>query len=388
MQRKITKRIVDATNPARKDQVIWDTELRGFGLRCRANGGKFYVLKYRAGGRQRWATIGRHGSPWTPDTARTEARRLLGEVAGGKDPSTTRDQVRGTPTMVHLAERFLAEHVEAKTKPRTIDEYRRLMEKFILPDLGRFRVPDVTRADVMRLHNRHRKTPYQANRILAVLSKMFNLGEMWGYTRGGSNPCRHVEKFKEQKRERYLSELELRRLGKALRKAEKDESATPGCIAAIRLLIHTGCRLNEILSLRWDDVNLERAEIRLQDSKTGSKTIHLNPQAVEIINIIPPILGNPYVIIGERRGKHLVNLQKPWRRIRKMARLEDLRLHDLRHTFASIGAASGLGLPIIGALLGHADASTTDKYAHLAADPLKAAIALIGEKLFDALGGN
>jgi len=386
MQKKITKRVVDATISTNMDQVIWDTELKGFGLRCRANGGKFYVLKFRASGRQRWATIGRHGSPWAPESARKEAQKLLYQIAGGMDLSTDKDRTPKTLTVAHLADRYLTEHVKVKTRPRTENEYRRLLEKFILPDMGCFQIPDVTRTDIIRLHNRHRKTPYQANRLLAVLSKMFNLSESWGYIPNNSNPCLGVEKFKEKKRNRFLNDQEMRRLGNALSKAEDEKLTSPSCIAAIRLLIHTGCRLNEILTLRWDNVDSNHAEFRLSDDNLGSKTIQLTPEAAEVINNIPQVQGNPFVIIGERRKKHLVNLQKPWRKIRKIAQLDDLRLNDLRHSYASITAVSGLGLPIIGALLGYSYAPTAHRHAHWTTNPLKKGNYLFANKVSNALG--
>jgi len=385
MAKKITKKLVDAINPTDNDEVIWDAEIRGFGLRCRKNGGKYYVLKYRARGRQRGFTIGRHGSPWTPETARREARKLLGEVAARNDPSAAKAKAKRGATVSDVIDRFMTEHIEVKTKDRTKEEYLRLLNKIIIPELGKVKIKDVTRSDVDRLHYKFRNTRYQANRILAVLSKLFNLAERWGYRPDGTNPCLHVEKFKEEKRERFLGELEFQRLGRILSKAETEWTNYKKYVAAIRLLIFTGCRLNEILTLRWDDVDLDKGEIRLQESKTGSKIIHLNLEALELLENLPHLPGNIYVIPGEKTGKHLINLQKPWRKIRKEACLEDVRLHDLRHTFASVGASSGLGLPQIGALLGHTNASTTQRYAHLASGPLKEANNMIGNYLKKAL---
>jgi len=224
--------------------------------------------------------------------------------------------------------------------------------------------------------------------VLAVLSKLFNWAERHGHRPDGSNPCRHVEKFKEEKRERFLSGSEMSRLGYILARAEREGSEMPSVIHAIRLLIFSGARLSEILTLKWNEVDLERGCLTLSDSKTGAKVIHLNAPALELLASIERIDGNPYVVVGRKIGAHLVNLEKPWRHIRSAAGLEDIRLHDLRHSFASVGAAAGYGLPVIGALLGHTQAATTHRYAHLASDPLKQASDAIGKQIADALDGE
>jgi hypothetical protein len=272
--RALTKRTVDAAEPADRDQFIWDGEIKGFGVKVTPAGAKVYIVQYRTGGRgspTRRITIGRHGSPWTPEQARREAKGILGEVAGGGDPGAARQAERASLTMRALIRAFLAEHVEPKRKPRSLAEYRRLFDKLILPDLGRKRVKDVTRSDVARLHHALRSTPYQANRVLAVLSKLLNWAERHGYRPDGSNPCRHIEKYREQHRERFLSAAELGRLSEALRSCENDNTVTPWVAAAIRLLIFTGARLSEILTARWSWVDLEAGTLTLPDSKTGRK---------------------------------------------------------------------------------------------------------------------
>lgn len=388
MQAKITKRMVDGTAATNRDLVVWDTDMSGFGLRCRVSGAKYYVVKFRARGRARWYTIGRHGSPWTPDGARREARRILGDVAAGHDPASLRDSHRNAPTVAKLGERFLGDYVPYRCKPSTQGEYRRSVELFIDPALGSRRVIDITRADVAHLHHQLRKTPYQANRTLGILRKMLNLAEVWGYRPEGSNPCRHVEKYKERARERFLSAEELARLGEALSASETDSTVSPAAIAAIRLLVFTGARLSEILTLKWEYVDLAHQYLRLPDSKTGSKSVYLNPPALDLLQALPHVEDNPYVIIGHKPGQHLVDLQKPWRRIRAKAGLDNLRIHDLRHSFASVGAAGGVSLTIIGKLLGHSQPATTHRYAHLADDPLQKANAMIGARLAAAMKGN
>ena len=388
MRAKITKRSVDALTPTAdgREAVLWDSELKGFGVRVQRGGAKSYILHYRAGtGRGaplRKLTIGRHGSPWAPETARREAKRLLGLVETGVDPAREKIARQEAPTMGEFAERFLVEHVHAKRKGSTAVEYKRLLDKLLLPVLGKRKVADVTRADVAKLHNANRGAPYQANRVLAVLSKMFNLAERWCLRPDGSNPCRHVEKFAEKKRERMLSAAELARLGDALAAYQ----GSPYAVAAVKLLVFTGARLGEVLGLKWEWIDFERGEARLPDSKTGAKTLHLPPPALAVLTEVRRLDGNPYVIAGVKPGAALVNLEKPWRAIRGLAKLDDVRLHDLRHAFASVAASSGMGLPIIGKMLGHSQPATTARYAHLASDPVKAAAAAVANKIAGAMG--
>ncbi len=387
MNNRITKRAVDALKPGKRDVLIWDGEVRGFGVRCRPGGATYYLLKYRMGGRQRWYTIGKHGSPWTAETARREAKRLLGEVARHHDPAAVRDAGKAAKTVAELGKRFLNEHVPQRCKPSTAGEYARCVGLFInKSNLAGLKVEDVTPDDVAAFHHGLRRIPYQANRALGVLSNMMNLAEVWRMRPNGSNPCRHITKYPEHKRERYLSEAELARLGVVLTEVDQDGTVIPSAVAAIRLLIFTGARLSEILTLRWDYV--EHSYLRLPDSKTGAKLIFLNPPARELLARLPRIEDNPYVIPGNKPGACLVNLQKPWRLIRARAGLEAVRIHDLRHTFASMGAASGLSLPMIGKLLGHTQAATTERYAHLADDPVRAASETIGQRIDAAMKGE
>jgi integrase len=379
---KITKRTVDQLLPG---MLLWDTDVKGFGVRCRSSGGKHYLVKMRIGGRQRWLTIGRHGSPWTPDTARREALRLLGLRASGQDPALQRDRQKGAITLAELGARFLQEYVPRHCKPRTAEEYRRSVDQYINPILGRHRIQDVTRADVARLHHQFGDRPYQANRALAVMSKMMNLAEAWGLRLDGSNPVRHVKKYREDKRERYLTKQELQRLGGVLAEAQNESTESPFVIAAIGLLVLTGARLTEILTLRWEHVDVENEVLRLPDSKTGPKMIYLNAAATDLLRMLPRLSQNPYVIVGRNDGARLINLQKPWRRIRAKAGLNDIRIHDLRHSFASVAAGAGMSLPLIGKLLGHSQPVTTARYAHLASDPIRAAANLIGTEITAAM---
>jgi integrase len=390
MRGKITKRAVDALQPAAdgRELVLWDIELAGFGVRVQRSDAKTYILKYRAGkGRTaplRKLTIGKHGAPWTPDQARAEAKRLSGLVAHSKDPAGAKAAAKAASTVADLAQQFIAEHVEAKRKGSTAAEYRRLLDKIILPALGKRKVADVARADITKLHHANRAAPFQANRCLAVLSKMFNLAERWGLRPDGSNPCRHVEKFAERKRERMLSPAELARLGDAL--AAYDGS--PYAVAAVKLLIFSGARLGEVLTLKWEWIDFERGVARLPDSKTGAKTLHLPPPALALLAELRRVEGNRFVIVGSVAGAPIVNIQNSWQAIRKAAGLDDLRLHDLRHSFASVGAATGLSLLVIGRLLGHSQPGTTARYAHFADDPLKSAADSIAAKIATAMTGG
>ncbi len=380
---KITKRTVDAAKPGNKDAYLWDDELTGFALKVTPAGRKVYLVQYRIGGRAgrtRRLTIGAHGAI-TADQARSEAQAALRQVARGEDPAAAKDKRKGSQSVSALLEQFLAEHAEARLKPRSATEYRRLVTKLVPASMLRKPVIEADRTDLARLHHSLRETPYQANRLLAVLSKFFNWCERNGFRPDYSNPARHVQKYKEDKRKRYLSEKELADLGTALHHAEQQGEEDVYVIAAIRLLVLTGARLNEILTLRWDHVDLEGQCLRLEDSKTGAKVVYLNPAALEVLAALPRIEGNPHVICGRKEGSHLVNLQKPWQRIREAAGLSDVHLHDNRHSFASFAVASGMSLPLIGALLGHSQPQTTARYAHLADDPLKAAVKVVGSKL-------
>jgi integrase len=202
---------------------------------------------------------------------------------------------------------------------------------------------------------------------------MFNLAELWGLRPNGSNPRKHIKKYREEKRERFLSAAELRRVGEVLEEMEAEGLEMPSAIAAVRLLILTGCRLNEIMTLKWSYVDLAAATLNLPDSKTGAKVVHIGKPVADVLRRIPRLPGNPWVITGKNSGARLSDLQPFWQRVRARAGLKDARIHDLRHTFASTAVTAGQGLPMIGKLLGHTQVATTARYAHLAADPVKAA---------------
>jgi len=361
---KLTKRTIDAAavDPER-DYFIWDDEMPGFGIRILKSGKKTYQIQYRKGGRTRRNSIGMHGTI-TPDEARKIAKEKLGRVAKGDNPAEERAIHHGASTVADVCERFMKEYVPIHCKETTAKEYRRSVDMFIKPVIGTRKVPDIIRTDIAKLHHDLRDKPYQANRTLGVISVIFNQCEIWGLRPDGSNPCRHVKKYTEKKRERFLSEDELKRLWETLDKSEKDGTESKAACNAYRLLILTGCRLGEIQTLKWDYIKEDG--IHLPDSKTGAKKVYIGQAVHDTLAKIKRTKDNPYVIPGTVEGQHLKDLQRPWRRIREKAELGDLRIHDLRHSFASFGLASGLSLTEIGKLLGHSQVQTTARYAHLA----------------------
>ena len=282
------------------------------------------------------------------EQARTRAITIIAAVKNGEDPAAKRDADRQAITVKELVERFEKEHVALRVKESTAKGYRRMLERVIVPVLGRHRVTEVTRADVAKIHHDLRHIPYDANRCIEIISKMFSLAEMWGLRPDGSTPRKHIKKYTEEKRERFLSPAELKRVGEVLREVENEGIEVPSAITAVRLLILSGCRLNEIMTLKWDHVDIESRELRLPDSKTGAKVVHLGRPAIEVLEKIQRVEKNPWVIVGTKPGARLTDLQPFWQRVRARAGLKDVRIHDLRHTFASTAVASGQGLPMIG----------------------------------------
>ncbi|MFD1510674.1 tyrosine-type recombinase/integrase [Lacimonas salitolerans] len=384
---KLTKRTVDAIEPQATEFFIWEESIPGFGLRVMPSGRKSFVVQYRAGRRPRRMSLG-PSTVLTCDQARTRAITIIAAVKNGEDPAADRAAKRNAATIKELAERFDKEHIAIRVKASTGKEYRRNLQRFILPALGQLTVTGVTRADVAKFHHDLRHIPYQANRCLEVVSKMFSLAEMWGLRPDGTNPLKHIRKYPEEKRERFLSAAELRRIGEVLREMEAEGIELPSAVLAARLLILTGCRLNEIMTLKWACVDLAERVLRLPDSKTGAKVVHLGQPAAELLRDAQRVDGNPWVIAGTLPGKPLSDLQPFWQRARARAGVKDVRIHDLRHTFASTAVASGQGLPMIGKLLGHTQVQTTARYAHLAAEPVRMAADAVAQSLQQSMGSS
>jgi integrase len=290
---------VAQVNALKPDEMLRDTEIKGFGAR-RRDGAPSYFLQTRVKGRFRWFTIGKHGSPWTPATARDEAIRLLRAIAVGEDPGTDKRQAQRANTVAEAATLFMSRH-GPRLAPRTREEYQRLFDKTILPAFGSRRIYDLSAVEVERFHAGLIATPRKANFALAVLSKLMSWLETQSLRPKHSNPCTDIKRFKENRRERFLMQAELDRLGRVLAEAEGEGETVVYVIAAIRLLILTGARLSEILTLRWDYIDFDRGLIFLPKSKTGAKPIFLNETAIQVLQAIPRI-DNPYVIIGAAAG--------------------------------------------------------------------------------------
>lgn len=377
---RLTKLVVDRMRPG---DIVRDSEIKGFGARCQ-HGAPSYFLQKKVHGRLRWFTIGPHGNPWTPETARREAFRILRELAAGTDPGLDRQRERAQPVFHDAHGAFMADH-GPKLKPRTRSEYEKVFRNYLLAGFKGRRLKDITKAEVARFHARLADTPAAANFALSVLSRLMRWAEDQGYRAPNSNPCQGVKKYKLVKRQRYLSPNEFARLGRVLDDVAQRGSQNLFAVAAIRLLILTGARHTEILSLQWSFVDVERGFLNLPDSKTGQKAIRLNAAAAHVLAGIPRVGDNPYVIVGKLKGAHLVNLQKIWDDIRIVADLPDVRIHDLRHSFASMAVAHGGSLPMIGKLLGHMDTQTTARYAHLRDDPLRHLNNQVGEAIVAAM---
>jgi integrase len=410
MRGKITKQAIDAVAlKAEPEVVLWDSEIKGFGLRARRGGAKTYILHYRAGGGRRAPlrklTIGRHGSPWTPQTARVEAKRLLGLVAAGGDPANTRKTERSAITVAELCDLYLAEGSTHK-KASTLRADRGRIAHHIKPLLGKILVAKIGRADIEQMMvevkagktavspPKDRKRPAGslptgghgvAAQCVALVSTLLAFAVARGYRT--DNPTKGIKKTPVKKMERYLSDGEIARLAVAL-EAETKKTGNQYPVAAIKLLLLTGARRGEIFGLQWQNVDFDRKCLRLPDSKTGAKVIFLNEAALDILRSLPRLKNNLYVIPGTLVGGPFVGIDKIWHRVRASAGLRDVRLHDLRHSFASVAVGGGLSLPIIGALLGHKHAATTARYAHLAAAPLRAANDAIGAKITAAMQIN
>jgi integrase len=406
--RLTTATLPKALSPPDKGvKEVWDEHCRGLCLLVRATGKATWTYRYRprGGGARRRVRLGEYPSVGLAE-ARKRADKQRGKVADGADPQGETKAKRNAPTLSALIDRYL-EAVEPHKKAATLALYRTYLRNMIEPTLGSRRAATITRNEVAELHRKlGSATPVSANRAIVSLSGVFTCAGKAGLVPEGFNPARGVDKFKEEGRERYLSTEELARLGNALRTAETEGLAWPDgnggsskharkpenrktkltshVVGAFHLLLFTGCRLREILHLRWSEIDFERGLLLLSDSKTGRKVVVLNAPALQVLITLPRI--GDFVILGDDPKKPRADLKKPWDLIRHNAGLEDVRIHDLRHTHASIGAGAGLGLPIIGKLLGHKHSDTTAKYAHLDADPLRRASDRIGSEIALHLG--
>jgi len=367
--------------------LIHDVEIKGFRCKVTPKGKRIYYLYYRTtSGQQRNPAIGTHGNI-TCDQAREIAKQWMGEVSQGGDPSKNKQELRQSDTLAELWQRY-QKAKKPHLKASSMKELTRLWEKYLLPEFGRIKANQLESAPIRRFHEKNVERPYTANRMLEAVRSLYNHAIENEWLQITRNPCTSVKKYKEKKRERFLSMEEIARLSDVLREAEQARTESQSVINTIRLLLLTGCRAGEILSLRWEYVDFEQSCLRLPDSKTGAKVVYIAAPALEVLSGIERIEGNPHVITGGMKNGQLAPPQKAWQRIRKKAGIEDVRLHDLRHSYASVGAASGMSLPMIGALLGHSQSQTTERYAHLIGDPMKQAANVIGDKIAAAMAGN
>ena len=347
----------------KQGQTLWDGKVKGFGARRQSeNGAISLFLMARLKGRKRRISIGRLGQPWTVETARNEAVKMLGQLASGVDPSTNVLEER--QTLNELAEQWLSHHVEHELKERTRQSYTANVRLYMEKKIGRLPIASVDHAAVQLWHDSMRETPRAANYALATLSSMWS----WALQRGlisHNNPCQNVKRFPENKRTRFVTLDEVARLFSAL---GVEAGKSPYGVAAIKLMLFTGARQSEILTARWEGISGDY--LRLEDSKTGSRKIYLTPQASEVLANIPRQANNPFVICGAKAGAYLVNIKDLWKRVITAAGIEDCRIHDLRHSYASFAVSSGSTLAEIGGQLGHRSAQTTSRYAHLFDDPV------------------
>lgn len=376
--RVLSKRTVDKLS-ASGDTIFWDAEIPGFGIRIYPSGTKSFLVQCRGPMGTRRVTLGRHDKI-SADDARRRAAILIDRVESGEN--TTRKPCSAAWTSVaDLAERYLREYVATHCKPNTERAYRQTITRHILPSVGSLPIAMIGREHAAELHYRLRKTPNAANEVINALSRMLNRAEVWGLLPQGSNPCKSVTRYRTRKPERFLTEIEYQRLGEALDMMANKRGLWPSAVAALRLLVLTGCRSSEIRTLRWDDVDLERHEIRLRDSKTGPRTVPLSPEAVRVLTELPRAAENPWVVAGREATVPLAHIHHYWYRVRELAGLDDVRIHDLRHSFASRALALGEPLPMIGKLLGHKKLQTTARYTHLARDLLKESAANVATSI-------
>ena len=377
---KLTKTSVEKLEATAADAIYWDEALPGFGVRVKSTGVKSYVIQYRnkETGRSRRKTIGQHGPLMSFNQAKELAKGHLSDVVRGHDPVATATSARTAPSVEVLAADYLNKHAIPKKRPKSIRNDRSMLNRFILPKLGKLKVAEVRHQDVQSLHNSMGETPYQANRMLSLISKMFELSIKWEWRT--DNPARGVEKYHEEKRHRWLSDGELSLLTKALTAHPNQKAAN-----ATRLQLLTGSRIGEVLTAKWSDFDMERGvwikpshhtkQKRTEHLPLSSATLHLL-QAMREVKA-----SSEFLFPGKNKEKPLVDLKRFWRSIMESTGIEDYRIHDNRHTHASQLVSSGLSLAIVGRLLGHTNPSTTQRYAHLADDPLRAATEIMAEKM-------
>jgi integrase len=376
MAKRLTDRLAKALPlPSSGNRITYDTEIKGFGFRVTAGGARAFVLNYRVNGRERRYTIGSYPD-WSVAAAREEAKRLKREVNKGYDTMGQKHADRTAPTVADLSDRYLSEHAIRKA-PRAQRDDRSMIEKLVLPEIGRLKVFEVRREDIDRLHREVSRTrPIRANRMVQMLSKMFALAIRWEYR--SDNPVKGIHRNPEERRTRYLSADEMGRLTSVLATHENQASAN-----VIRLLLLTGARRGEVMGATWNQFDLEAGTWTKPSAHTKQKKEHRVPLSAPAIQLLSGIRAeagaSSHVFPGRKPGEPLTDIKNFWAGVCRKAELEDCRIHDLRHTYASILASAGLSLPVIGALLGHTQPNTTARYSHLFDDPLREATERVGK---------
>src|ERR1700722_8730468 len=375
----LTKRFIESIAPdPKKLTQYWDTTLKGFGVIVLPSGRRTYCIQYRNQTRVlKRLKIGVHGHV-TTEEAKALARKYLGSVAHGEDPTQNKKQTKELFSMYDLAQDYIERHGKKK-RQKSFKEDQRLLQNFILPTMGSLKVSHITRRDIESFHLRLEKTSYQANRALALLCKMFNLAVSWGWRE--DNAVFGVKKYKEEKRDRWLDKEELDRLWAVL-----DNHPTHLTSYLFKLLILTGARKGEVMQAMWEQFDLKKGVWTKPShaTKQDKRQHHpLSEKTLEILQILKNLntKNSPYLFPGQVAGQHIKEPKTFWKTVLKEAKLTGVRIHDLRHTYASHLVSSGLSLSIVGKLLGHTQVSTTQRYAHLADEPLRRATELFGSKV-------
>lgn len=390
---KLTEKFMrDLQVPERAGYQVFDTEIRGFSARVQKSGLKTFVLDYRYAGRQRRMTIG-HWPDWSVGSARDRAKELRRQVDEGADPLSCKESLREAPRITDLVERYIREHLP-KLAPANAKDQTSMLNKMVVPAWGNRLVTEITKSDVARFldvvaegrprpskakpNNRarklqgHKPTPVRANRMGEVLRKMFTLAVEWEWR--SDNPAQGFHRRIEHARERFLSEAEINRLAAVLDRAEDQRAA-----AIIRMCMLTGARVGEVRQARFDQFNLDYAIWSKPASTTKQRKIHRVPISQDVVAIVRQRQlivprGTPWLFPGDAVGKPVREIRRFWLKVQKDADLPDVRIHDLRHTFASLLVSGGASLEIIGRLLGHSQMQTTQRYAHLMDSPLRAGV--------------
>jgi integrase len=363
------------------NEIAWDSLVRGFYARRRTGPAITFWLRVRVNGKQRKIAIGRYGVLWTVETARKEAAQLAAQAAKGIDPKPARMKAEDEPVDFNAAVKAFLEDYGAHLKESTRALYMGLLKCHVQPKLGNRTLRSIATVDIQTLHEKMGQQRRSANHVLAVTSSLMVWCETKGWRDKGTNPCKGIRRFKENKRNRYLSREEAENLGAVLRRAAEEQTQNLYVLAAIWVIIFTGARRNEVLKLKWEYIDWERGTANLPDSKTGPKSLVLSSYALDVLRRVPKIEGNPFVFVGVKEGKSLVNIRKPWLVIAAAAGIEGVRIHDLRHSFGNKAIDVGGSVRVLGKALGHAEGKTTERYAHASDRRVAELVELTGREI-------